>query len=75
MSMQKVKVKGQRSRWERSKPNLAVSGLQLQFESTNGDGMEHKSWSSIEEVPYCFSRSTIKFQGHTGSKIADFYPK
>ena len=34
--------------------------------------MMHKAWSSIEEVPYCFSRSSVKFQGHTGQKIADF---
>ena len=27
--------------------------------------MMHKAWSSIEEVPYCFSRSSVKFQGHT----------
>ena len=26
----------------------------------------HKAWSSIEEVPYCFARSSIKFHGHTG---------
>ena len=36
--------------------------------------MMHKAWSSIEEVPYCFSMSSVKFQGHTGSKIADFNP-
>ena len=30
----------------------------------------HKAWRSIEEVPYCFSRSSIKFHGHTGGKIA-----
>ena len=36
--------------------------------------MAHKAWSSIEEVPYYFSRSYIKFQGHTGQKIADFDP-
>ena len=28
----------------------------------------HKAWRSIEEVPYCFSRSSIKFHGHTGGK-------
>ena len=29
----------------------------------------------IEEVPYCFSRSSVKFQGHTGQKkITDFDP-
>ena len=33
-----------------------------------------KAWSSIEEVPYCFSRSSVKFQGQTGQKIADFDP-
>ena len=36
--------------------------------------MMHKAWSSIGEVPYCFSRSCVKFQGHTGQKIADFDP-
>ena len=36
--------------------------------------MMQKAWSSIEEVPYCFSRSSVKFQGHTGQKIADFDP-
>ena len=36
--------------------------------------MMYKAWSSIEEVPFCFSRSSIKFQGHTGQKIANFDP-
>ena len=36
--------------------------------------MMHKAWSSIEEVPYCFSRSSVKFQGHTGWKIDDLNP-
>ena len=36
--------------------------------------MMHKAWSSIEEVPYCFLRSTIKFQGHTAKKIVKFDP-
>ena len=36
--------------------------------------MMHKAWCSIEEVPYCFPRSSIKFQGHKGQKIADFDP-
>ena len=36
--------------------------------------MMHKAWSSIGEVPYCFSRSSVKFQGHTGQKIVDFDP-
>ena len=36
--------------------------------------MMHKAWSSIEEVPYCFSRSSVKFQGPTGRKIAGLDP-
>ena len=34
----------------------------------------HKAWSSMEEVPYCFLRSSVKYQGHTGQKIVDFDP-
>ena len=37
--------------------------------------MMHRAWSSIEEVPYCFSRSYVKLQGHTALKIVDFDPK
>ena len=36
--------------------------------------MMHKAWRSIEEVPYCFLRSSIKFRGHTGGKIDDLNP-
>ena len=36
--------------------------------------MMHKAWCSIGEVPYCFPRSSSKFQGHKGQKIADFDP-
>ena len=36
--------------------------------------MMHKAWSRIEEVPYCFSRSYIKFEGHTALKIIKFDP-
>ena len=55
-------------------PKLGVSGLQLQFEFTNGYEMMHKAWSSIEEVPYCFRRSSVKFQGHTALKSVKFDP-
>ena len=34
----------------------------------------HKAWSSIEEVSYCFSRSSVKNQGHTALKIIEFDP-
>ena len=33
--------------------------------------MMHRAWSSIVEVPYCFSRSYVKFQGHTALKIVE----
>ena len=36
--------------------------------------MMHRAWSSIVEVPYCFSRSYLKFQGHTALKIVKFDP-
>ena len=55
-------------------PRLGISGLQFQFQFTNGYKMLHKAWSSIEEVPYCFSRSSVKFQGHTVPKIVEFDP-
>ena len=41
ISVQKVKVKGQRSRSQRSQPNLTVSGLELQFEFTYVDEIMH----------------------------------
>ena len=38
--------------------------------------MMHKAWSSIEEVPYCFSRSSVKFHSRShGSKNRPFGPK
>ena len=36
--------------------------------------MMHRAWSSIEEVPYCFWRSSVKFQGHIALKIVEFDP-
>ena len=36
--------------------------------------MMHKAWTRIEEVPYCFWRSYIKFQGHTALKLVEFDP-
>ena len=36
--------------------------------------MLHKAWHSKGEMPYCFPRSSIKFQGHTGQIITDFDP-
>ena len=36
--------------------------------------MLHKAWNSKGEMPYCFPRSYIKFQGHTVQNITDFDP-
>ena len=36
--------------------------------------MLHKAWNSKGEMPYCFPRSSIKFQGHTALKIVEFDP-
>ena len=55
-------------------PKLGVSGLLLQFEFINGYEMWHKAWNSKGEMPYCFPRSSIKFQGHTVQNITDFDP-
>ena len=72
--MQKVKVRGQRPRSQRSQANLTVSGLWLQFEFTYDDKMVHMAWSYLGEVPYCFSMSSVKFEGHTALKTIEFDP-
>ena len=37
--------------------------------------MMHKAWHNVQEVPYNFLRSSIKFQGHMGwKKPDDFNP-
>ena len=77
MSMQRVKARGQRSKSQRSKQILPQFGL---FQTmtpvwiTDGYQMMHMAWIRMEEVPYCFSRSSAKYQGCTGQKIAHFEP-
>ena len=53
MSMQKVKVKGQGHRGQNTGPLH-------QFELTY-DEMMHKALCCLGEVPYCFSRTSVKF--------------
>ena len=36
--------------------------------------MMHKALSNIDMVAHCFSRSSVKFQGHTAQLIIDFDP-
>ena len=69
-----AKGQGQRSRSQRSQPNLTVSGLYLQFEFTYDNEIMHIDWCCLGEVAYCFSRSSVKFQGHTALKIVEFHP-
>ena len=54
---------------------MGVSGLYLQFEITDGFEMMQKAWSNIEEMPYYFSRSSVKFQGHILLIMVEFDPK
>ena len=65
------KVRGTENRW--FWPELSISGLLFQLEFTDGFERMQKT-CSIEKVPYCFSRSSIKFQGHAAKKIVDFDP-
>ena len=74
MSMQKAKIRGQRSRSQRSKPNLAVSGLQLQFEVTHDDEMMHKGWCGIGDVPFRFFKVICQVS-RSHNKIHQFWPK
>ena len=55
-------------------PNWGFPDCNLSFQYTNGYQMVHKAWSRIEKMPYCFSRSYVKLQGHTALKIVDFDP-
>ena len=55
-------------------PNWVFPDCNWNLKSPNGYEMMHKAWSSIEEVPYCFARSFVKFQGHTTLKIIEFDP-
>ena len=47
------------------------SSLTARFRAVNLSNafeMKHKDWRSIEKVPYCYQRSSIKFQGYAGKK-------
>ena len=55
-------------------PNFWLPNLVLYQTVHICDEVIHKAWWGIGEVPYCFSRSFVKFWGHMGQKIADFHP-
>ena len=78
MSMRKVKVRGQRSRSQRSKPNLAFfyCDFRLQFSLNSYTMMKWCTcWCCLGEVCYCFRRSCVKFQANTAKKIVEFLTK
>ena len=52
-------------------PDWAFPDCNSSLNSPNGYDMMHKAWSSVEEVPYCFTRSSVKFQGHTAQKSSN----
>ena len=37
--------------------------------------MMHEAWCYLGEVPYCFSRSSVKFQGHMVKKNCQIWPR
>ena len=67
-------VCSQRNIREKSGNFFLPTTWQPWFEFTNGYEMMHKAWRIIEEAPYCFSRSSVKFQGHTALKMVEFDP-
>ena len=71
LSKSSIKFQGHTGQKSQFLPKLSISELQLQFEFTNGFEMMHKAWRSTEEMSYCFSRSSIKFEGHMDRKIDD----
>ena len=49
--------------------DLSIFGGQLQFEFMDDYEMTQIAFKSMEEVSYCLSRSSVKYQGHMGWQI------
>ena len=59
--------------WDKKLPiSTRIECFQLEF--TDGNEMMQQTWYGINEVPYCFSRLSIKFQDHMGWKIDNMNP-
>ena len=72
-----AKVQGQRSKVKVTEVKTPISHfgtIVLQCDFTYGDEMMYKSWYCLGAVPYWFSMSSVKFQGHTAKKIGDLDP-
>ena len=61
-----TRSQGPINRWFGS--NVCISVSQLQFGSMGGYEITHVAFMSIEVAIYCFSKSSVKFQGHPGWK-------
>ena len=72
-----AKGQGQRSKVKVTEVNSQLSRfrtatpvwIQIRY-----DEMMHRAWCCLGKVPYCFSRSSVKFQGHAALKIVEFDP-
>ena len=54
---------------------VKLSGVIISDQSkVHAKGHCHIAWCCLEEVPYYFSRPSVKFQGHTAIKIVEFDP-
>ena len=69
-----AKGQGQRSKVKVTEVMTPLSRFRTVSEFTYDNEMMHIAWCCLEEVPYCFSRSSVKFQGHTALKIVQFDP-
>ena len=53
---------------------IPIGKFKFELQSGNAQFGSNAKRSSIEKVPYCFSRSSVKFQGCTALKIVAFDP-
>ena len=72
-----AKGQGQRSNAKVTEVTTPLTSFRtaLQFKFTRDDEMMHKGWCCLGEVPFCFSRSSIKFHSHTAKKNRRIWPR
>ena len=67
-----TKGQGERSKVKVTEVNTQISRFRtitpVWFHIWWWNEMMHRAWCCLGEVPYCFSRSSIRFQGHTDKK-------
>ena len=72
-----AKSQGQRSKVKVTEVTTQLNHIRtkkIQFELTYDDKIMHIAWCCLGEVSYCFSKSSIKFQGCTALKLVEFDP-